>query len=147
MTQTPQYLEDRSHIYDLGVRYATALDSRDFDLLLTCFTDNATATYEGIGDIANPSQLARICRDALSPLAVSQHLLGNFACEIAPDSASAQWYFHAQHVKTGAEGGEQFIVAGTYRDQLIRTENGWRIRHRDLHVSWVSGNPLVLDHS
>lgn len=140
-------MEDKMAIYDVGVLYATALDSRNFELLLTCFSDSATAQYEGIGFIENPGDLQKVCSNALSPLDASQHFLGNFSCTTDADTATAQWYFHAQHVKAGTEGGEHFVVAGTYRDRLVRTEGQWKIQHRDLSVTWVTGNPLVLNHS
>jgi hypothetical protein len=46
-------------------------------------------------------------------------------------------------VRHGVEGGDSFIVAGTYADQLDRS-GGWRIRRRELYVSWTEGNPRVL---
>jgi hypothetical protein len=34
-------------------------------------------------------------------------------------------------------------VAGTYKDDLVRQNDGWRIRRRELVVTWTHGNPAI----
>jgi len=58
--------------------------------------------------------------------------------------ATSRCYFVAQHTVAGTEGGPNFIVAGRYEDALLRTAAGWRIRRRELSVTWTDGNPKVL---
>ena len=36
------------------------------------------------------------------------------------------------------------MIAGTYRDRLRRTSDGWRIVERVQEYSWRSGNPDVI---
>ena len=36
--------------------------------------------------------------------------------------------FLGQHYIRGFEGGEEFYLRADYKDQLIRTEHGWKIR-------------------
>ena len=81
----------------------------------------------------------------LEPLRVSQHLLGSFEIEVAEETASSRCYFQAQHLRPGLAGGDSFILAGTYEDALVRTAEGWRIRHRKLVATWQDGNPDVLE--
>jgi hypothetical protein len=38
-----------------------------------------------------------------------------------------------------------FLVGGTYRDRLVRTDDGWRIEHRTLEPTWQHGNPAVFE--
>jgi 3-phenylpropionate/cinnamic acid dioxygenase small subunit len=142
--RTVAALADRWDIEEVGVRYATALDTRDWALLATCFTEDALGEYDGIGRLEGATAFVDTCRGALTPLAASHHLLGNFTCRPKGDEASAAWYFQAQHVRTGTPGGDDYIVAGTYRDRLVRTAAGWRIAERTLSVTWTSGNPEVL---
>jgi 3-phenylpropionate/cinnamic acid dioxygenase small subunit len=137
-------LLDRQAVVDVCVRYATALDHRDWALLRTCFRPDADADYEGIGPLRGYDQLEEVCRRALEPLAASQHLLGNFVVETAGDEATATCYFQAQHVRPGTPGGDNYVVAGTYTDRQVRTDGAWRIVHRRLTVSWTDGNPAVL---
>ena len=114
-----QALLDRAEIIDVCVRYATALDSRQWDLLATC-------------------------RAALEPLDASQHLLGNHVVTVDGDEARSQCYLQAQHVRSGTPGGDNYIIAGTYTDELRRGTDGWKIARRRLTVTWTSGNPTVL---
>jgi 3-phenylpropionate/cinnamic acid dioxygenase small subunit len=139
-----QALVDRAEIIDLCVRYATALDGRQWDLLASCFEPEAAVDYEGMEPIVGVEALVALCRGVLEPLDATQHLLGNFVVAVDGDGASCQCYLQAQHVRSGAPGGDNYIVAGTYSDSLRRGPDGWKIARRRLTVTWTSGNPAVL---
>jgi hypothetical protein len=126
------------------VRYATALDARDWSLLRTCFEPDVVGEYEGIGTLDGYDAIEEVCRNALVPLTASQHLLGNHAVEVTDDEAAASCQLHAQHVRAGTPGGDLYVVAGTYLDRLRRSPDGWRITHRRLSVTWTDGNPAVM---
>ena len=134
-------LLDRQAIVDVAVAYCWALDSRDWDGLDTVFTPDAHAelgrSVDGVEAIK-----ARV-REALEPLEVSQHLVGNHEVRLDGDRATARCYFHAQHVRD-LDGERQLVVAGRYEDELMRTSDGWRISRRDLTVLWIAGDPAVL---
>jgi 3-phenylpropionate/cinnamic acid dioxygenase small subunit len=137
-----QALLDRQEIIDLLIRYATALDSRNWSLLRTCFTPDAIACHgERRGLSEGLESIIETCRGALSGLDSSQHLLSNFVIELIDSgSARAASYLHAQHVLVSHSGLNTFVVAGTYRDSLVRTSEGWRIVHRTLETTWTDGN-------
>jgi 3-phenylpropionate/cinnamic acid dioxygenase small subunit len=139
-----QQLVDRAAIADLTVRYARALDGRDWGLLRSCFSTDAVVEYEGQPPIHGLDALVDVCRGALVPLDASQHLLGNHAVEVDGDEATSECYLHAQHVKHGTPGGDTYVVAGTYVDRLRREQDGWKITHRRLSVTWTDGNSAVL---
>ena len=138
-----QGLLDRQAVVDLAVRYATALDTKDWTLLATCFVPDAVAIYSTRGRVEGYAGIEDVCRGALGPLTASQHLLGNHVVELDGDDGRACCYFQAQHVLTGTEGGDTYTVAGTYRDRVVRTPEGWR-RQRQLTVLWTQGNERVL---
>ena len=124
-------------------RYGYALDGRDWALLRTCFTADVLGEYGG-DPMRGYEALERLCRDTLEPLSVSQHLIGNVSVSVTADVAESSCYLHAQHVRPGTEGGEQFIYAGRYTDRLVRTSDGWKIAARRLEPMWTSGNPAVI---
>jgi ketosteroid isomerase-like protein len=124
-------------------RYGYALDGRDWPLLRTCFTDDVVGRYGG-DPLLGYEAVERLCRSTLEPLSVSQHLIANVTVTVAGDEADASCYLHAQHVRPGTEGGDQFIYAGRYLDHLVRTADGWRIADRRLQPMWTSGNPAVI---
>jgi hypothetical protein len=137
-------LLDRQAVVDVCVRYATALDGRDWALLRTCFTPDVEGDYGGGRLVHGYEAVETMCRQALEPLAVSQHLLGNFTVEVSGNEASSSCYLQAQHVRPGTPGGDHFSVAGTYTDRLVHAPDGWRIARRRLEVTWTDGNPDVL---
>lgn len=133
---------DRQAIIDLTIEYCWTLDSHVYDGLANVFAANATALLgeelDGLEQIT-----ARVDR-ALTKLDASHHLVANHQVHIDGDTATCRCYFQAQHVRSGMEGGETYIVAGRYLDALSRTSDGWRITRRVLVKDWTTGNAKVL---
>ena len=138
---TDDSIADQLAISDVLIRYATALDTRDWDLLRTCFTDDCVCDYDPVGPREGYADFEALARGYLSPLPATQHLVTNHVIEISGDTASARSYAHAMHVATT---GAQFVIAGTYEDELVRTGDGWRIRRRRFPMSWWSGDPTAI---
>lgn len=144
-------LLDRQEIIDLTIRYATALDARDWALLRSCFVPDAVGRYDTLGKLEGYvathegyDAIERLCQAALNPLDASQHLLTNHVVEIAGDEGTATLYFQAQHVRSSAHGGSNYIIAGRYQHRVVRTADGWKITHLHLSAIWNEGNPAVL---
>lgn len=133
-------LLDEAEIRDVATDYALALDTRDWDRLKACFTDDCVVEYEASGDHEGRDAVAVACRAALEPLSCSQHFLSNFRISVDGDAATSLCYFTAQHVRDG----RTYLVAGTYTDELTRTVQGWRIARRRLAHTWESGDADVL---
>ncbi|MGI5242255.1 nuclear transport factor 2 family protein [Dactylosporangium sp. CA-139066] len=131
-------LVDRMAVQDVLVRYATALDSRDWQLLRTCFTPDAVGVYETLGEQHGYERIEALCRGALEPLAATQHIITNIVVELAGDRARTSCYLQSMHVRERPDG-DNFIVAGQYRDELVRTADGWRIARRNLRRIWTQG--------
>lgn len=132
---------DRQAIVDLTIRYTWALDGRQWDDLDEVFLPDATANLTE--DLVGRDAIKARIRRALEPLDASQHIIANHQVVVHGDRASCRCYLQAQHVRQAAHGSPNFIVAGRYEDQLVRTAHGWRIAHRDLVIMWTDGNPAV----
>lgn len=141
---TLEQLSDRREIEDLLIHYAMSLDGRDWPALEEVFLPEAAATL-GHRECANRDEIVATCRDALSGLTCSQHIVTNFTATVDGDRATSRCYLHAQHHYAQAIGDPNFIVAGSYDDELVRTEAGWRITHRHLKPIWVDGNAGLMD--
>lgn len=134
-------LRDRAAIVEVTNRYAWALDTRSWDDLDDVFLSDATAFMTE--DLVGREAIKARVRRALEPLDLSQHIIANHQIVIDGDRASCRCYLQAQHVREAAGRSPNFIVAGRYEDQLVRTADGWRIAHRDLVIMWTDGNPAV----
>jgi 3-phenylpropionate/cinnamic acid dioxygenase small subunit len=138
-----QQLLDERAIVAVCVRYATAIDDRDWDRLRSCFLLDAVGIYHPDRPLIGYQAIGDAIRTAVTPLTRTQHLVTNFAVDLQGDEASSSCYLHAQHVREGLPGGEKFVIAGRYVDRFARTPDGWRIRERRLDRWWTAGNPAV----
>ena len=143
MNADVQRLIDRQEIADLCARYAAALDTKDWTLLESCFTDAPAFVHPG-GRLEGFEAILARTKEALEPLDASQHLLGNIVADIDADSARCTCYFQAQHVRQGTPGGGTYIIAGSYTDTLTRTPGGWKIAERVQVYLWRDGNRAVV---
>ena len=139
---TLQDLLDRSAIADVCVRYATALDGRDWELLATCFTDDVVTEYGG-GRQEGFSAFERTTRRWLTPAVASQHQISNVVVDLDGDTARSRCLVRADHVHEDLPG-RNLVFVGRYHDTLARTDAGWRIAQRRFDIWWTQGDPDVL---
>src|SRR4051812_38355 len=136
-------LVDQQEIADLCVRYMTALDTRDWRLLESCFLESGAFVHPG-GRLEGFAAILERTSTALNPLDRTQHLLSNVLVEVDGDTARSHCYFQAQHVRQGTPGGDTYLIAGSYADRLVRTADGWRIAERVQTYTWRDGNRAVV---
>ena len=139
-----QTLLDEREIHQVVTRYCRALDTKDWALLDDVFVPDATSDLASGRTLVGIDAIRDRIRNALHELDDSQHLVGNHEIAVDGDTATHRCYLQAQHVRTAAAGGPNYIVAGRYEDQLARTDMGWRITHRSLTVMWTDGNVAVV---
>jgi ketosteroid isomerase-like protein len=139
-----QETADRLDILELMAHYATALDTKNWEMLGSLFTDDACWEYTGTGTRQQgPAGIVGWLRRVVGPLEVTQHLNGNHVVRLHGDEAEHSCYYHAQHIRLGLPDGEQYIGAGRYEDLLRRSPDGWRFVRRTATTMWNSGNPAV----
>lgn len=135
--------EDRFAIIDVTFRYCWALDSRDLGGLDSVFLEDAQADLLAPRLIGREAIRARIA-SAINPLDATQHTVTNHMITVDGDRATCRCYLHSQHVRKVAEGSPNYVVAGRYEDELVRTPDGWRIALRRLVPVWSEGNLEVV---
>ena len=128
----------------LTARYCWAIDSLDRSELEQCFMPDATAVL-GTGMVSGIEAIWSRIHGVLSLLDASQHVLGSHLVDVHGDEARSRCYFVAQHIKHKAEGGPHYVVAGKYEDDMVRTTDGWRIKHRVLTSIWTEGNLQMFE--
>jgi hypothetical protein len=138
-------LLDERDIVAVAVRYCWALDARDWDALEEVFAPAATADLLTGGSIleGRDAIIARIS-GALESFDETQHIVSTHEVRVDGGTATHRCYLHAQHVRHGADGGSNYVIAGRYEDDLVRTADGWRITHRRLTPMWTDGNRAVV---
>jgi ketosteroid isomerase-like protein len=133
---------DQQEIIDVTITYAWALDTKHLDQLRNVFTPDATAVLRGVECNGVEAIIERI-GPAIMRLDATQHFIGNHQVAIDGDTATCRCQLQSQHVKADVEGGDTYLIGGTYDDRLVRTADGWRITRRIMAQTWTTGNPAV----
>jgi 3-phenylpropionate/cinnamic acid dioxygenase small subunit len=131
-SSTLDEIADRIAIDDLLTRYATALDTKNWEAYASCFTPNAYIDYTSAGGIKGrlPEVKAWLA-PVMEGFPMSQHLVTNRTIVMDGDTATCRSYFF-NPMGVADEDGDLilFFEGGSYHDKLVRTAEGWRIAER-----------------
>ncbi|MBW2274736.1 MAG: nuclear transport factor 2 family protein [Deltaproteobacteria bacterium] len=134
---------DREEIIAALDRYAEALDGRQWELLDRVFLPELDYDFVAWRARSRAEAVERI-REALDGCGPTQHLLGNYRVTVDGDSATSAVYVRAFHLGIGSAQGKTFEMGGEYRDEWVRSEEGWLSARRSVKVLFVVGDPRVL---
>jgi uncharacterized protein (TIGR02246 family) len=118
--------DDVTAIQQLLARLNTAVDSGDGEAFAATFTED--------GEAVNGARVTK-GRDALATLASSvatnvpgiRHWVNNHAIDVDGDRATGTVYLIA--IVGGPEA--KVLTTGRYREELVRTADGWRYARRE----------------
>ena len=153
MTETKlQLLLDRDHISQVLHTYATAIDTRDWELLASCFTEDLEADFRAFGGrevVTGREAWVEIIKGTIAGLDATQHLTANHVHRIDGDTATLTAYLQAVHRLDSARGDPEYTVGGYYTCDMARgtpdeVNDGWRMRRYTLNVTWHRGNRDIL---
>jgi hypothetical protein len=136
-------MSDKELIRELVNLYGLAVDSQRWDLFDRIFTDNVDADYS---ETAHWRDLATFKRDFAAfhdPFDSTQHCMMNHLVNVDGDTAQALTYGTWRLVRKAVDGMPLWDGSGWYDDVLVRTDDGWRIKHRICRIVWWVGNPQV----
>jgi hypothetical protein len=119
-------MSDRDDLFDLTIRYATAIDTNQYSLLTEVFTDDAQVDYGEVGQWTGGAEVAQFMEAAHVSATHTMHRMTNQAIQIDGDSATMRTYVDALILFEG--GGAN--PTGYYDDHAVRTPDGWRIARR-----------------
>ena len=118
--------EDRQDISDLLVRYATGIDSHDWTLFRTVFTDDCQLDYGEFGSWNNVYAVTEFMKAAHAGVQ-TLHRMSNQAITVDGDKAEARTYVDMIMV---AENMPAVNAIGYYDDEIVRVGDGWHIARR-----------------
>ncbi|MBK5307986.1 MAG: nuclear transport factor 2 family protein [Frankiaceae bacterium] len=130
-----QEISDRMEITDLLARYSAAIDGRAWDDLDVLFTDDALIDYSEMGGISGSlAEQKAFLASVMPSFANFQHLTATSTFDIDGDTARVRTICFNPMVVTDER---QVLFCGLwYRDVLVRTPDGWRIRERHEDRGW-----------
>lgn len=136
-----QSLADRLAIHDVLVRYSAAIDTKNFAMLDDVFAPDGIGDYRASGGIrGNLAEIKEWLGQALAIFTVVQHLVTNLTIELRGDEAVTSCYLFNPLGYPRDDGTTEMLWCGAiYRDRLVRTANGWRIRERVIQPQYLDG--------
>ncbi|MDA8047429.1 MAG: nuclear transport factor 2 family protein [Actinomycetota bacterium] len=127
---TPEDLVEIEAIKQVKYRYLRAVDTRDWDLLASTLTEDATSayssgkmSYEGRDAIIGFLKESMPERDMLT-----SHKVHHPEIELTgPDTATARWGLEDVVIMVSA--GLNLRGAAYYEDKMVKLDGQWRIAH------------------
>ena len=96
----------REQIADVLLRYATAIDTRQWALLRTCFTDDVQADYGDIGHWSDADGITKFMSEVHETMSDVKHMLHNMVIRLDDDNHAtfkeAEAYPPLNYSKRGA---------------------------------------------
>ena len=146
---TVQCLLDRAAISEVQLRYATGVDTRDWPLFRSGFTDEIET--ESSSAVGSPPQCIKAddwverVRRTINGMEATQHMITNEVITLNGDEATCVAYVQARHHLPNETGGSDQVMYGYYTNRFVRTAAGWKIRARKLTVLWNEGNMEIFE--
>ena len=126
---------DGQAVGELIIRYGSSLDERNWERLATCFVPEVKSVLAGGPMMNGYEELEAAIRFALGAYERTHHHIAGQEAEIDGDVARLRANLIATHVHDGTT----FVVGGVYREELVRTPQGWRISYHELDALWMEG--------
>jgi SnoaL-like domain len=136
-----QRVSDQIEIAALLNTYARAVDTKDWVLYRSVFTEDAHIDYSASGVIAGSlDEVVDFFRGDFSALvSMSMHYITNIESEIDGDTAQVRAMFYNPTQIQGMPGLSFF--GGYYYHELVSTPDGWRSRHLREEMVWTINSP------
>ncbi len=125
-----QELIDQQAVRDVIASVARGLDRLDFELLASCYAEDAVDERHGvrreIGDFLE------WVRPILLGMESTLHSISTQLVEVDSDVAYAESYCRARHFSVTAEGqpAHEWFVYCRYLDRFTRADGRWLLSHR-----------------
>jgi len=136
-------LQDRIDIQDTISSLTFFIDNREFARARELFTEDAIMDYSQVIAGSSPTRSAKDFLDegdiVIAGFDATQHLITNFDIRVDGDTATSRSHFQASHWI----GSRVWTVWGGYRQQLVRADKGWRIKHHQC-LPYAQSGELAL---
>ena len=147
-TAAPTHQDERIDVAETVYRYATGIDTRDWDLYRSIFADEVEMDFEAWNGIPRH----RIGADELKAnisvyfagLDGTQHSMSNPTVTIDGDTARCVVYMQAEHFLNDQEPPRRYVIGGYYTEDLVRTGDGWKIVAVKLTPLWTAGDSSFM---
>lgn len=133
-------MNDEAAIAALLYRYARAVDTKDWELYRSVFTQDAVIDYSSAGIPAGSrDEIAEFLSKGFTTIPWSMHYITNIEADVDGDKAQVRAMFYNPMQLPGM--AEMSSCGGYYHHELVRTPDGWRSRHLREENVWFVNSP------
>jgi len=132
-----QRLEDIDAIWRLCQRYRLHLDERDFAAYSKLFVEDGV-WIGNLGSATGPAEIEQLLIRTLErhedPAERHLHLIDNPVIDVVGDHGTAEmtWVYITRDFRDSPV----LSLIGHYRDQLVRTAEGWKFKRREAYLDF-----------
>ncbi len=139
---------DFNEIVRRRYEYALGVDTRDWALYRSIFTDEITMDFSDFSGVPEATQPADEWVAGIKPLFsglhATQHTMTNPIVDVDGETAMCTMYMQAVHFLDNDQGDHVFTLGGYYRDSLVKRNGRWLIAGVCLTVLWSTGNRHIM---
>jgi hypothetical protein len=140
---------EHEHVAQTLYRFAQGIDTRDWKLLESVFTNpfeyDYTSHRPGSAGVITSADWVDQRRRRFATMTATQHSMTNPRVEIVGDIAHCRMYVEAWHLADIGGTSAWCTIGGEYHDDLIYHHGQWLIAKLRLERRWTIGDPAVLD--
>ncbi|ONH60848.1 hypothetical protein CcI49_09685 [Frankia sp. CcI49] len=138
-----QELADKIEIHEVLARYARGVDTKDWDLWRTVFTEDAFIDYRAASSsdtsFGSRDEMEAWLTNGIGMIPMTQHYITNIEIELAGDTAKVLAMFFNPMRLPGTTGLS--YCGGFYNHEMVRTDEGWKSRRLVEENVWFEAAP------
>jgi hypothetical protein len=135
-----QAVADKLEIQEQLARYARGVDTHDWELWKSVFTEDAVVDYSKSGVICGSrDEVAAFLEAVFGTIPWATHHISNIEIDLDGDRADVRAMFFNPMQIPGME--EPSSTGGYYRHEFVRTADGWRSKHLVEEPVWFLNKP------
>lgn len=141
--------DDFTAITRLRYEYAFGIDTCDYELLRSVFTDRIEMDFSSYNGrpaaTTTADEWVAGCAQLFDGLDATEHTMTNPIVDLDRNGerARCRMAMQAAHFLGDAPGNE-FTIGGWYDDRLVRIDGAWNIEAVTLNVTWRRGNEAIM---
>lgn len=140
--------DERIDVAEVVYAYATGIDTRDWRLYRSIFTDEVEIDFSSWD--GSPARRMRAddwvagVQPLFHGLDATQHAMTNPLVTLEGERATCVMYMQAAHFLANHAGDAEFTIGGYYTDRLVKSATGWKLCGVTLTVLWSRGNKHIM---
>lgn len=137
-----QAVADKLEIHEQLARYARGVDTQDWELWKSVFTEDAVVDYSQSGVVSGKrDDVADFLRQAFATIPWASHYITNVEIDLDGDRANVRAMFFNPMQLAGMDSDSS--TGGYYFHEFVRTHEGWKSEHMVEQPIWFLNKPPI----